>query len=45
MGTTFDNKNLGDLFDVKFKVYQYYNEKGEFVKSISKPVNKKFIKK
>ena len=38
------NKNLGDLFDAKFKVYIYYNEKGEIVKSISKPVDKKFIK-
>ena len=37
-------QNLGDLFDVKFKVYQYYNEKGEIVKSISKPVDKKPIK-
>lgn len=40
-----DNQNLGDLFDVKFKVYQYYNEKGEIKKSISKPIDKKFIKK
>jgi hypothetical protein len=39
-----DNENLGDLFDVKFKVYNYYNEKGKIVKSISKPVSKKYIR-
>ena len=39
-----DNENLGDLFDVKFKVYSYYNEKGKIVKSISKPISKKYIK-
>ena len=38
------NKNLGDLFDVKYKVYYYYNEKGEKVKTISRPINKIFIK-
>ena len=39
-----DNENLGDLFDVKFKVYSYHNEIGKIVKSISKPVSKKYIK-
>ena len=39
------NENLGDLFDVKFKVYYYYNEKGKKVKTISIPINKTFIKK
>ena len=39
-----ENKNLGDLFDVEFKIYHYYNEKGEIKKTISKPINKKFIK-
>ena len=38
------NENLGDLFDVKYKVYYYYNEKGEKVKTISRPINKIFIK-
>ena len=38
------NNNLGDLFDVKFKVYDYFNEKGKKVKSISRPVYKTFIK-
>ena len=39
-----ENKNLGDLFDVEFKIYHYYNEKGEIKKSISKPIKKTFIK-
>jgi len=38
------NNNLGDLFDVKFKVYDYYNEKRKKVKTFSKPVHKTFIK-
>ena len=38
------NNNLGDLFDVKFKVYYYYSEKGKKVKTISRPINKIFIK-
>ena len=39
-----ENKNIGDLYDVEYKIYHYYNEKGEIKKSISKPINKKFIK-
>ena len=39
------NKNIGDLFDVKFKIYSFYNQKGIKIKTISKPVEKKFIKK
>ena len=38
------NKNLGDLYEVKYKVYHYYNEKGKEVKTITKPVKKTFIK-
>ena len=39
------NRNIGDLFDVKFKIYSFYNQKGVKIKTISKPVEKKFIKK
>lgn len=39
------NRNIGDLFDVKFKIYSFYNQKGIKIKTISKPVEKKFIKK
>ena len=38
------NKNLVDLYDVKCKVYLYYNEKGTIVKTIREAVEKKFIK-
>ena len=37
------NQNLYDIFDVKFKVYHYYNEKGKNVKTISIAEEKKFI--
>lgn len=39
-----ENKNIGNLCDVIYKIYHYYNEKGEIKKSISKPISKKFIK-
>ena len=39
-----DNQNIGDLFDVKFKVYKYMNKKGKNIKTITKPIEKKFIK-
>lgn len=39
-----ENKNIGNLYDVIYKIYHYYNEKGEIKKSISKPISKKFIK-
>jgi len=39
-----ENENIGYLFDIEYKIYHYYNEKGEIKKSISKPINKKFIK-
>ena len=39
------NRNIGDLFDVKFKIYSFYNQKGIKIKTISKPIEKKFIKK
>ena len=38
------DRSLGDLYDVKFKVFRYYNEKGKEVKVISRPINKTFIK-
>ena len=39
-----ENENIGNLFDVEYKIYQYYNEKGEIKKTISKPMSKKYIK-
>jgi len=39
-----NNKNVGDLFDVKYKVYNYYNQNGKIIKTIAKPIEKKFIK-
>ena len=39
-----DNKNIGDLFEVKFKIYNYLNQNDKIIKTISKPVEKKFIK-
>ncbi len=39
-----ENENIGNLFDVEYKIYQYYNEKGEIKKTISKPISKTFIK-
>ena len=39
-----ENENIGKLYDIEYKIYHYYNEKGEIKKTISKPINKKFIK-
>lgn len=39
-----NKKNVGDLFDVKYKIYNYYNNNGKIIKTIKKPVDKKFIK-
>ncbi len=39
-----DNENIGDLFEVKFKIYNYLNQNEQIIKTISKPVEKKFIK-
>ena len=39
-----ENQNIGNIFEVEYKVYHYYNEKGEIKKSISKPISKQFIK-
>ena len=39
-----NNNNIGDLFEVKYKVYNYYNQNGEIIKKIAKPIEKKFIK-
>ena len=39
-----ENRNVGDLYDVKYKVYSYYNNKNDVIKVISKPIDKKFIK-
>lgn len=38
------NKNIGDLFNIKFKIYKYLNQNGEIIKTIAIPVNKEFIK-
>ena len=39
-----DKKEIGDLYDVKYKIYNYYNQSGKIIKTISKPIEKKFIK-
>ena len=39
-----ENRNVGDLYDVKYKVYSYYNNKNDVIRVITKPVDKKFIK-
>jgi len=39
------NENIGDLYDVKYKIFNYLNQKGKIIKSIYKPIDKKFIKK
>ena len=39
-----DNRDIGDLFEVKFKIYNYLNQKDKIIKIISKPIEKKFIK-
>ena len=39
-----NNKAIGDLFDVKYKIYNYYNKNGKIIKTITKPIEKKFIK-
>ena len=39
-----ENKNVGDLFNVKYKIYNYLNQKGNIIKTICKPIEKKFIK-
>jgi GTP-binding protein EngB required for normal cell division len=39
-----DNRNIGDLYNVKFKIYNYLNQNGDIIKSISHPVDKKHIK-
>ena len=39
-----NNNNIGDLFEVKYRIYNYYNQKGKMIKKIAKPIEKKFIK-
>ena len=39
-----DNKNIGDLFEVKIKTYNFFNKDEKIIKTISKPIEKKFIK-
>ena len=39
-----ENNNIGDLYNVQYKIYNYINKKGEIIKTISKPIKKEFIK-
>ncbi len=39
-----DNKNIADLFEVKIKTYNFFNKDEKIIKTISKPIEKKFIK-
>jgi len=39
-----ENKNIGDLFNIKFGIYNYLNQNGKIIKTISISVNKEFIK-
>jgi len=39
-----DNKNIGDLFEIKYKIFNYLNQEEKIIKTISIPVEKKFIK-
>ena len=34
----------GELIELKWKIYKYYNQKGKLIKELSKPIEKKFIK-
>ena len=29
-----ENKNIGDLFHIKFKIYKYLNQNGEIIKNL-----------
>lgn len=35
---------VGELINLKMKVYQYFNQKGDKIKELSKPIEKIFIK-
>ena len=35
---------IGELINVKYKTYNYYNLKGDIIKILSKPIQKEFIK-
>lgn len=39
-----ENNNIGDLYNVELKVYNYINKKGKIIKTIAKPIKKEFIK-
>jgi len=39
-----ENNNIGDLYNVQYKIYNYINKKGEIIKTISKPIKKEFTK-
>ena len=39
-----NDRNLGHLFEVEFKVYKYMNKKGKIIKTLSKPIKKKEVK-
>jgi len=36
---------IGKLYTVKFKTYNYYNQKGELIKTLEKPIEKDLIRK
>jgi hypothetical protein len=35
-----NNRNIGDLFEVIFKIYNYVNQNEEIIKTISKTIEK-----
>ena len=34
------NSTIGKLLKVKFKTYNYYNQRGELIKTLDKPIEK-----
>jgi len=36
---------IGKLYTLKFKTYNYYNQKGELIKTLEKPIEKDLIRK
>ena len=38
------NAKKGDLINVNIKTYNYYNKEGSIIKTLSKPIQQKFIK-
>ena len=39
-----DNKKIGNIYDIKFKIYNYYNQDGKIIQKISYPIEKNLIK-